>query len=52
MDDYQSVRLIALLLFEEKALKRAIILLQGILINYPIEALNFTFLILKSIPFS
>lgn len=52
MDHYESVRLTTLFLFEEKALKGAIILLQGFLIYYPIEALNLTFLILKSIPFS
>ena len=52
MDYYQSIGLTTLFLFEEKALKRAIILLQGFLIDYPIVALNLTFLNLKSIPFS
>ena len=52
MDSYQSIGLTTLFLFEEKALKRAIILLQGFLIDYPIVALNLTFLNLKSIPFS
>ena len=52
MDHYESVRYVAIFLFEEKALKGQSNSSKTFLFPYPIVALNLTFLILKSIPFS
>lgn len=52
MDYYESVRYVAIFLLEEKALKGQYYSSKTFIFHYPIVALNLTFLILKSIPFS